>query len=33
MLRINREFEQCFYLIQNYLIAQNEVNMQGEISK
>ena len=31
MLLINREFGQCISLIWNWMIAQNEVNVQGEL--
>ena len=33
MLLINREIEQCFSLIRNKMIAQNEINVQGGLAK
>ena len=33
MLFSNREFEKCFFLIWNVVIAQNEINVQGELAK
>ena len=32
MLLINREFEKCFSLMRNLMIAENEVNLQGELA-
>ena len=32
MLLTNREFEYCFFLIRNEMIAQNKINVQGELT-